>query len=73
MRALLLAAGPDFGNIIGMVVKLVIVLLLVGLFYWIINHPKIPLPDMLRTALNVILVVVAVLGVIVWLLVPFAS
>lgn len=70
MNILLFAAGPDFGQIVGIVVKLVIVLLLVGLIYWIINHPKVPLPDMLRTALNIILVVIAVLGVIVWLLLP---
>ena len=73
MKILMLAAGPDVGNLISFVVKLLIVLLLVGLLYWIINRPSLPIPEALRSVLNVVLVVAAVIGIIVWFLLPLAQ
>lgn len=70
---LLLAAGPDMGDLIKFVIKLLIVLLLVGLIYWIINRPGIPIPPTVRSVLNVVLVVAAVIGIIVWFLLPLAE
>lgn len=70
---LLLAAGPDTGDMVKIVIKLLIALLIVGLIYWIINRPGLPIPAPLRNILNVLLVVLAVLGIIVWLLLPLVS
>lgn len=69
----LLLAGPNFSNLLNLAVMLLIAILVVGLFYYIINQKYIPLPPPLTGILNVLLVVAAIIGIIVYFLLPMVK
>lgn len=73
MSTLILSAGPDVIQLLKFAGLLLILLLVVGVFYIIINHPKLPIPETLRSILNLLLVIGVVVGIIVYILLPLVQ
>lgn len=70
MRAILLSTTGILEGHVGLIKEMVIFIVVVAVFYVIINIPEIPLPPTVRRLLNIALVIIAVLIILFDFLLP---
>lgn len=73
MNSLLISAGPDVKDLLKYAGMLLIIILVIGVFYLIIHQTIVPLPPMLVRALDLLLILAVIVGVIVYFLLPLVQ